>query len=40
MQLILLRKVENLGDEGDVIEVKSGYARNYLLPKKNGDRSD
>ena len=34
MQLILLRKVENLGDEGDVIEVKSGYARNYLLPKK------
>ena len=34
MQLILLQKVENLGDEGDVIEVKEGYARNYLLPKK------
>ncbi|NLJ38345.1 MAG: 50S ribosomal protein L9, partial [Candidatus Atribacteria bacterium] len=34
MKLILLQKVENLGDEGDIIEVKEGYARNYLLPKK------
>ncbi|NLJ48901.1 MAG: 50S ribosomal protein L9 [Candidatus Atribacteria bacterium] len=34
MKLILLQKVDNLGDEGDVIEVKEGYARNYLLPKK------
>ena len=33
MKLILLQKVENLGDEGDIIEVKEGYARNYLLPK-------
>lgn len=33
MQVILLEKVENLGVIGDLVRVKSGYARNYLLPK-------
>jgi large subunit ribosomal protein L9 len=33
MELILLQKVANLGDIGDRIRVKSGYARNYLLPQ-------
>ncbi len=31
-QLLLLETVENLGIVGDVVKVKSGYARNYLLP--------
>lgn len=33
MELILLQKVANLGNIGDRIKVKSGYGRNYLLPK-------
>lgn len=33
MNVILLEKVPNLGDLGDVISVKAGYARNYLIPK-------
>ena len=33
MQVILLEKVANLGNLGDVVKVKDGYARNYLLPK-------
>lgn len=32
-EVILRRKVDNLGDVGDVVTVKSGYARNYLLPQ-------
>ena len=32
MRLILRRRVERLGNVGDVVEVKDGYARNYLLP--------
>ena len=32
MQIILLERVEKLGKLGDVVTVKSGYARNYLLP--------
>ncbi len=32
-ELILRRKVEYLGDVGDVVTVKAGYARNYLLPQ-------
>ena len=32
-ELLLLQPVENLGDEGDTITVKTGYARNYLLPR-------
>jgi large subunit ribosomal protein L9 len=33
MELILRRTVDNLGEEGDVVNVKSGYGRNYLLPQ-------
>jgi len=32
MEIILRQAVENLGKPGDVVQVKSGYARNYLLP--------
>ncbi len=32
MQVILLEKVENLGSLGDLVNVKSGYARNFLMP--------
>ena len=32
MQVILLEKVANLGNLGDVVKVKDGYARNYLIP--------
>ena len=33
MKLILNTAVEHLGDAGDVVEVKDGYGRNYLLPR-------
>lgn len=33
MKVILLQKIDKLGDTGDVKEVSEGYARNYLLPK-------
>jgi len=33
MEVILLEKVDNLGDIGDCVKVRSGYGRNYLLPK-------
>ena len=33
MQIILLERVEKLGHMGDLVNVKSGYARNYLLPQ-------
>ena len=33
MQIILLEKVAKLGDLGDVVKVKDGYARNYLIPQ-------
>jgi large subunit ribosomal protein L9 len=39
MQVILLERVENLGIMGDIVEVKSGYARNFLLPKKKALRA-
>lgn len=32
MQVILLEEVQNLGNLGDEVKVKSGYARNYLIP--------
>jgi len=33
MEVILLNKVENLGELGDKVTVRSGYARNYLIPQ-------
>ena len=33
MQIILRQAIENLGGPGDVVEVKAGYARNFLLPR-------
>lgn len=33
MQVILLEKVENLGNLGDLVVIKPGYARNYLVPQ-------
>lgn len=33
MQLILKKTVEHLGEEGDVVKVKPGYGRNFLLPQ-------
>lgn len=32
MQVIMLEKVENLGNLGDLVDVKAGYARNFLIP--------
>ncbi len=32
MEIILLKKVDNLGDLGDKVQVKSGYGRNFLIP--------
>lgn len=39
MQVILLERVEKLGQIGDVVKVKDGFARNYLLPKKKALRA-
>lgn len=39
MQIILLERVENLGQMGDVVTVRSGYARNYLLPQNKALRA-
>jgi large subunit ribosomal protein L9 len=33
MELILLEKVQNLGDLGDLVKVKAGFGRNYLVPQ-------
>jgi large subunit ribosomal protein L9 len=33
MQIILKQKLDNLGDPGDVVSVRPGYARNYLIPQ-------
>lgn len=38
-QVILLEKVDNLGSMGDVVTVKPGYARNFLLPQKKALRA-
>lgn len=39
MEIILLERVENLGTIGDVVKVKDGYARNFLLPKNKALRA-
>ncbi|KAB2813049.1 50S ribosomal protein L9 [Pimelobacter simplex] len=38
MKIILTQEVENLGAAGDVVEVKDGYGRNYLIPRGFGIR--
>ena len=40
MQIILLDKVVNLGGLGDVVKVKDGYARNYLIPQGKAKRAN
>jgi len=40
MEIILLERVEKLGGIGDVVTVKDGYARNYLLPNKKALRAN
>jgi large subunit ribosomal protein L9 len=39
MQIILLEKVVNLGNLGDIVRVKDGYARNFLIPGKKARRA-
>ena len=39
MQIILLEKVTNLGNLGEVVKVKDGYARNFLIPKRMARRA-
>ena len=39
MQIILLEKVANLGNLGDVVKVKDGYARNFLIPTRMARRA-
>jgi len=39
MQIILLDKVVNLGDLGEVVKVKDGYARNFLIPSGRARRA-
>lgn len=40
MDIILLERIENLGGIGDVVSVKDGYARNFLLPQKKALRAN
>lgn len=39
MQVILMEKVANLGNLGEVVKVKEGYARNFLIPKGKAKRA-
>ena len=39
MQVILMEKVANLGELGDVVKVKDGYARNFLIPEGKAKRA-
>ena len=39
MEVILLERIDQLGQMGDVVKVKAGFARNYLLPKKKALRA-
>lgn len=34
MQVLLLKKTDGLGNDGDIVTVSDGYARNYLIPRK------
>jgi large subunit ribosomal protein L9 len=40
MEIILMDKVTNLGNLGDVVNVKAGYARNYLIPTGQAKRAN
>lgn len=40
MEVILLERIEKLGQMGDVVKVKPGFARNYLLPQKKALRAN
>ena len=39
MEIILLEKIQNLGHLGDVVNVKDGYARNFLIPSGKAQRA-
>jgi large subunit ribosomal protein L9 len=39
MQVILMEKVHNLGQLGDIVKVKQGFARNYLIPQGKAKRA-
>jgi large subunit ribosomal protein L9 len=39
MQIILLEKIANLGNLGDIVKVKDGYARNFLIPSRQARRA-
>ena len=39
MQVILLEKVTNLGNLGEIVKVKDGYARNFLIPQRRARRA-
>lgn len=39
MDIILLEKIQNLGDLGDTVKVANGYARNFLIPQKKAMRA-
>src|SRR5262252_5513551 len=39
MQVILLEKIVNVGNLGDVVKVKDGYARNFLIPQGKAKRA-
>jgi len=40
MQVILLDKVVNLGNLGEIVKVKDGYARNFLIPQGRARRAN
>ena len=40
VELILLQRVEKLGQMGDVVRVKPGFARNFLLPQRKAIRAN
>ena len=40
VEVVLLQRVDKLGQMGDVVKVKPGYARNFLLPQKKALRAN
>ena len=39
MKIVLLERINKLGQMGDIVDVRSGYARNFLLPSKKALRA-